>query len=74
MNTLIEKLESKIDDLEYKVAYQEQTIDALNDALTQQQLQLSKIQEQMRFMVGKLKSMTSSNLADASEETPPPHY
>lgn len=74
MNTLIEKLESKIDDLEYKVAYQEQTIDALNDALTQQQLQLSKMQEQMRFMVGKLKSMTGSNLADASEETPPPHY
>ncbi len=74
MNSLIEKLESKIDDLEYKVAYQEQTIDSLNDALTQQQLQLSKMQEQMRFMVGKLKSMTSSNLADPSEETPPPHY
>ncbi len=74
MNNLIEKLESKIDDLEYKVAYQEQTIDTLNDALTQQQLQLSKIQEQMRFMISKLKSMTSSSLADQSEETPPPHY
>lgn len=74
MDKLIERLESKIDDLEYKVAYQEQTIETLNDALTEQQLQLSKIQEQMKFMVGKLKSMTTSNMADASEETPPPHY
>ncbi|MDC0612303.1 SlyX family protein [Vibrio sp.] len=68
------KLEQRIDDLEYQIAYQEQTIDSLNNALAQQQLQMSKMQEQMQFMIGKLKTMTSSNLADPSEETPPPHY
>jgi len=74
MDNIIKNLESRCDALEYKIAYQEQTIDALNEALTQQQMQMSKMQEQMQFMIGKIKSMASSNLADPSEETPPPHY
>ena len=68
------ELEQRIDDLECKLAFQEQTIDDLNEALSQQQLLINKMQEQMRFMVGKIKSMNTSNLADESEETPPPHY
>ncbi|MGX9419449.1 SlyX family protein [Vibrio sp. RC27] len=68
------KLEVKVNDLECQIAFQEQTIEELNDALSQQQLQLSKIQEQMVFMVSKIKSLNTSNLADPSEETPPPHY
>jgi SlyX protein len=67
-------LEQRVNDLEIKAAFQEQTIDELNEALSQQQLLISKMQEQMRFMVGKLKSLDSSNLAKESEETPPPHY
>lgn len=64
----------RIDDLECQLAFQEQTIDELNEALSQQQLLINKMQEQMRFVVGKIKSMNTSNLADESEETPPPHY
>jgi SlyX protein len=74
MSTDSQQLQSRIDDLEYKVAFQEETIDTLNNALSEQQLQLSKMQEQMQFIVGKLRSMSSSNMADESEETPPPHY
>jgi SlyX protein len=74
MSTDSQQLQSRIDDLEYKVAFQEETIDTLNHALSEQQLQLSKMQEQMQFIVGKLRSMSSSNMADESEETTPPHY
>lgn len=74
MNKSIEILESRVNDLECQLAFQEQTIEELNDALSQQQLQLSRMQEQMTFMIGKIKSLSSSNLADQSEETPPPHY
>lgn len=74
MNNDVKQLESRVSDLECQLAFQEQTIEALNDALCQQQLQLVKMQEQMRFMVGKLKSMNTTHLADPSEETPPPHY
>jgi SlyX protein len=42
--------------------------------LSQQQLQITKMLDQMKYVVGKVKNMDSSNLADPSEETPPPHY
>lgn len=73
-DTDTQTLINRIDDLECKLAFQEQTIDELNEALTQQQLLISKMQDQMKYVVGKVKNMDNSNLADASEETPPPHY
>lgn len=67
-------LQQRIEDLEYKLSFQEQTIEELNEALSQQQLLITKMQDQMKYVVGKVKNMGNSNLADASEETPPPHY
>ncbi|WP_260261313.1 SlyX family protein [Vibrio intestinalis] len=72
--TKVEKLELRIDDLECQLAFQEQTIESLNEALSQQQLLITKMQDQMKYVVGKVKNMDSSNLADPSEEAPPPHY
>ncbi|RBM68170.1 SlyX protein [Vibrio tarriae] len=68
------QLQERIEDLECKLAFQEQTIETLNDALTQQQLLLSKMQDQMKYVVGKIKNMDTSTLADPAHETPPPHY
>ncbi len=68
------QLQERIEDLECKLAFQEQTIETLNDALTQQQLLLSKMQVQMKYVVGKVKNMDTSTLADPAHETPPPHY
>ncbi|WEM42520.1 SlyX family protein [Photobacterium sp. DA100] len=70
----IEQLQARIDELEMKQAFQEQTIEELNQALTEQQFLIEKMQTQMKFMVGKVKGMEPSNLASESEETPPPHY
>ena len=70
----IEQLQARIDELEMKQAFQEQTIEELNQALTAQQFAVDKIQTQMKFMVGKVKGMEPSNMASESEETPPPHY
>ncbi|MGR5120966.1 SlyX family protein [Vibrio astriarenae] len=69
-----EALEKRVNDLECQLAFQEQTIEELNEALSQQQLLITKMQDQMKYVVGKVKNMDSSNLADPSEETPPPHY
>ena len=71
---IIQQLEARINDLECQLAFQEQTIEDLNGALSQQQLQITKMVDQMKYVVGKVKNMDSSNLADPSEETPPPHY
>jgi len=70
----IQALENRINDLECQMAFQEQTIEDLNAALSQQQLLITKMQDQMKYVVGKVKNMDTSNMADPSEETPPPHY
>ena len=45
----IQQLEDRINDLECKLAFQEQTIDELNDALSQQQFLITRMQDQMKF-------------------------
>lgn len=70
----IAQFENRLNDLECQLAFQEQTIEELNDALAQQQLLIGKMQHQMKYMVGKMKNMETSNLADPAKEPPPPHY
>lgn len=72
--TEIEQLQSRLDELEMKLAFQEQTTDELNDALIKQQFMIDRMEVQLKFMVGKVKGMQTSNMASESEETPPPHY
>lgn len=70
----INQLQARIDELEMKQAFQDQTIEELNQALTAQQFLIDKIHTQMQFLVGKVKGMQPSLMASESEETPPPHY
>jgi len=68
------KAEAAIAELETKIAFQEHTIDSLNEALSNQQIQIDKMQFQLRHVIDKVKGMEPSNIAKMSEETPPPHY
>lgn len=67
-------LENRIEELETKIAFQEQLLDELNHALVQQQFDIDKMQVQLHYMANKLKAFQPSNIASQSEETPPPHY
>ena len=69
-----EQLMLDIEQLQTKVAYQEDSLEKLSDALAAQQNQLEKLQFQVQFLVNKLNNMQASNIADATEEAPPPHY
>ena len=68
------ELKADIEQLQMKIAFQEDTIETLNKALADQQLQLDRLTFQMNHVVDKLKQVQVSNIASASEETPPPHY
>lgn len=70
----MQKLLSRIAELEMKVAFQEQTIEELNQALVDQQFALDKLQVQLRYFAEKFKGLATSNVASQAEETPPPHY
>ncbi|WP_120513805.1 SlyX family protein [Photobacterium salinisoli] len=74
MTEIEQKLQAQIDELEMKQAFQEQTIEELNSALTQQQFLLDKLLVQVRYLAGKVQGSQVSNIASESEETPPPHY
>lgn len=67
-------LQQQIDELQNKLAFQEHTVESLNLALTSQQAQIAKFERMLNVVTEKLKSLQPSNLANATEETPPPHY
>ncbi|WP_439437314.1 SlyX family protein [Salinivibrio costicola] len=67
----IDKLQQQIDDLEYKVAFQEDTIDQLNTALTRQQGDIERMTLQIQYLISKLQHVEPENIASQAEETPP---
>lgn len=72
--TIENELLSRIAELETKVAFQEGTIEELNQALIHHQFVLDKLQTQVRHFAEKLQGVQSSNIASQAEEIPPPHY
>lgn len=72
MNT--SDLLNRIDELEMKAQFQEETIDALNHALTVQQKDLLLLKEQLKLLSKQLESnrQQNSGINDAHER--PPHY
>ncbi|MEI8632475.1 SlyX family protein [Vibrio sp. PP-XX7] len=74
MDKHVERLEMRVNDLECQIAFQEHTIEALNEALSQQQNCITDMQYQMKHIINKVKTINESNLASSSEEAPPPHY
>lgn len=60
--------------LETKVAFQEMTIEELNQMVVNLQSDISKLKEQLTLLSQKLQATQVSNIASLSEEPPPPHY
>ncbi|QYN43524.1 MULTISPECIES: SlyX family protein [unclassified Gilliamella] len=67
-------MRQQIELLETKVAFQEITIEELNQVVTNLQADVSKLKEQLMLLSQKLQATQTSNIANLSEETPPPHY
>ncbi len=69
-----QELFTRINELEAKLAFQEITIEELNQSIIEQQFVLDKLQTQIRYLAEKFKGISASNVASRAEETPPPHY
>ena len=70
MNTI----ENRLMELEAKVAFQDGTIEILNDGLKAHQQQLAKMKRQTELLAEKLKEAQQPSLMSQMQEPPPPHY
>jgi SlyX protein len=67
-------MENRITDLEIRITHQEAAMDEMNSVLLEQHQLIQKLQAELLHLQRQLRGMNTSNIADAAEETPPPHY
>ncbi|MEW5756223.1 MAG: SlyX family protein [Pseudomonadota bacterium] len=67
-------MEDRIIELETRLAFQEDTLQQLNDIVTRQQDQIDLLHRRLLTLTDQMRSLAPSNIAPQSEETPPPHY
>ncbi|ALU59644.1 hypothetical protein ACA40_07120 [Pseudomonas syringae pv. lapsa] len=66
-------LEERVMELESRMDFQDDTIQALNDVLVKQQRELDHLQLQMAAMLKRQEEM-GSQFETFEEDAPPPHY
>lgn len=67
-------MEERLAELESRVAFQDNTIQELNDVLVKQQQQINLLTSQYRELKQQLQAIEPSSLIEEAQETPPPHY
>ena len=72
MNT--NELKKRVVELETRVAFQEQTISDLSDALVRQQGDLDRVGQMMQRLVGRMANIEEFRGQGSELEPPPPHY
>ena len=71
---MLDEMNRRIQILEEKFAYQEKTIDALNDVIIDQQAQLDLLKEQLRELRELTTAVQQPPYPSGGDDPPPPHY
>ena len=66
--------EERITELESRIAFQDATINTLNECVVEQQKRIDQLQRQVQVLSDQIKNALPDLIADPSQETPPPHY
>ncbi len=66
--------EDRFVDIETKLAYQEDLIEALNKVVSDQQLKIDELEKACRKMVDRLVDLSEAFESAQIEDAPPPHY
>jgi uncharacterized coiled-coil protein SlyX len=68
-----DKTEARVDELEARLAQQDDSILALSDEIYRQQKRIVGLEVEVRELVERLKSLMAQTVTDSQPETPP-HY
>ena len=66
--------EERFIELEIKLAYQEDTVKALNDVVCRQQDSIDRLEHTCSQLVQRLREVTQNPMAEPSDQEKPPHY
>ncbi len=69
-----EAVNGRIDNLEMRVAYQDEVIEALNRTVIEQWAKLDQAFARIKHLEDRLREIQLSIVRDAADEVPPPHY
>jgi SlyX protein len=67
-------MESRLEDLEIRLAHHELAIDNLTQTLLMQEQAMAQLQAELSHVKSMLRELSPSAVASAADETPPPHY
>ncbi|WP_455222441.1 SlyX family protein [Kaarinaea lacus] len=67
-------IEERITEIESRVAFQDDTIQQLNDVIVRQQHDIEQLTEELQLLKQQIQSLAPSLVVDQAQETPPPHY
>ena len=66
--------EQRLIDIEVKLAHHEQALEEVNQVLTNQQAQLSRLEQVCESLVERFRALSEAPAADERDESRPPHY
>ena len=66
------ELESRIADLEVRLVFQDDTLQALNDVVAAQQIELEKLRRSLEVLARRQADLAASMPGEASDDAPPP--
>ncbi|HEX4869961.1 MAG TPA: SlyX family protein [Moraxellaceae bacterium] len=67
-------METRLTNLETKVAFQDDLVESLNRIVAAQQQQIDLLQQQVQLLYDQIRSLSPTNVAGEAEEERPPHY
>lgn len=74
INKLIDTMNSRIDDLEMKVIFQDDLLNSLNDIVTRQDKEIMRLWDANRLLKQSMQEIKSDSQEDNAVDVPPPHY
>lgn len=67
-------LEKRLVEFETRLAFQDHTLQALNDVVTRQQQQIEALVREIQALKDRLRAAAPSPVGPLEDEKPPPHY